>query len=612
MMSLRFKLFAAFAAMFLVTLVLGVQSLRHIDRLGMSIDVILRENYRSVVACQEMKESLERIDSGVLFVLLENDVPGKQLIAENREKFETNLATQQSNITLPDEDKRTAQLTALYEEYRDALDSLIQSTAADRQSRYFTDLLPLFTRIKEEAQTILSINQQNMVLSNARARQQADSTSQDMLVYLVVALILLLICQFLTGRWILKPLANLRSSAMAIGEGNLDLTVAATSHDEIGDLSHAFNHMTRRLREFRRYSHDALLRAQQGTQEAFRNLPEAVTLLAENGTIDATTHRAQEWFGLRVGSKIDAERLPWAQQLVERAFNTGKPCELDPAHPIQYFRDGHEYFLHPRVIPIRSGDAGIPGVILFIADVTQTRESNELKRSIVSTVSHQLRTPITSLRMALYLLLDEKAGPLSQKQTELLSTAREDTERLHAIVEDLLDISRLQSGTALATRQPCAPSVLIDQAAESFRATAQDRGIRLTTNYDDMLSHVWADPQHLNYVFTNLISNAIKYTGAGGLIELEAHADPGGVRFSVHDTGKGIPIDYQQRIFEPFYRAPEQGDVSGIGLGLSIARQIVEAHGGTINVDSAVGKGSTFYFVIPVTTPVTPQEDRKS
>jgi signal transduction histidine kinase len=265
---------------------------------------------------------------------------------------------------------------------------------------------------------------------------------------------------------------------------------------------------------------------------------------------------------------------------------------------VQHFAGGEERYYRPEAIPILDNDKQLTGVILVLQDVTQLRQQEEIKRGVISTVSHQLKTPLTSIRMAIHLLLEEKVGPLTEKQVELLVAANEDSDRLHSILNNLLDISRIESGRAPIDFHAVSPHSMVSEVVESFRRAAQDQGVSLSPEFPDDLPKVWADVTRINHVFGNLLSNALKYTPPGGKITLSAKADEERVQFSVSDTGRGIPSKYLPRIFEQFFRVPDQRKEAGAGLGLAIVKEIVEAHGGTIGVESHEGKGTTFTFTL--------------
>jgi two-component system, NtrC family, sensor histidine kinase KinB len=233
-----------------------------------------------------------------------------------------------------------------------------------------------------------------------------------------------------------------------------------------------------------------------------------------------------------------------------------------------------------------------------LGDVTNLRRLDEMKSELLSVVSHELKTPLTSIRMASHLLLEERVGPLNNKQTELLMAAREDADRLQTIIEDLLDIGRLESGRVKLDFKPTSPGQLIDQAVTPLQAAFHDRGVGLKVDVPLDVPEVLADATRIDHVFTNLLTNALKFTDPGGDVRIFTETLPDAVRFVVADTGVGIPRDQQARVFERFFRVPRANQPPGAGLGLAIAKEIVEAHGGRISVQSQEGEGSQFSFTL--------------
>ena len=611
MFGLRQKLALGFGGLLAITLLIGVQSIVKLTELGQSIDVILRENYRSVIACQDMKEGLERIDSGVLFTLLGDEEEGKALIASNMDKFEKALDVEAHNITLPAEGEACNQLTKLYAEYKSLLADAQDKSATPDQRRtiYFTKLFPLFKDIKDKADYILRINQQNMIDANGVARQKAADAKQRMYLLLLSGAGIAIAYMFFTGRWILRPITHLIGSANEIRQGNLDLVVTNDSKDEIGQLSRAFNAMVASLREFRRSSRAKMARIQRAAQQAFNSLPDAVAVIDLDGNVEMVTAAAAGTFGLKANTLLRELPYPWVVLLCDECMSTARVMEGNDENAlIQRFVEGEERFFQPKAVPILDDEGQSAGAILLFQDVTQSRQHDEMKRGLISTVSHQLKTPLTSIRMALYLLLDDKLGPLTPKQEEIIMAAKEDSDRLNGIVEDLLDIARMQSGRAQIECRPTAPDVLALEAVEPFKSEAADHGITLAVDVPPDLPEVYADTTRMSHVFGNLLSNAIKYTSPGGRITVSVRADENVVWFSVADTGCGIPPEHLPRVFEQFFRVPEQGPGTGAGLGLAITKEIVEAHGGRIMAESQIGKGSTFTFSLRQAGLVAPRE----
>jgi len=247
---------------------------------------------------------------------------------------------------------------------------------------------------------------------------------------------------------------------------------------------------------------------------------------------------------------------------------------------------------------MRDESGHIFGVAVILQDVTRLRLLDEVKTNLLSTVSHELKTPLTSVRMGLHLLLEERIGALNNKQTELLLAAREDSERLLRMINDLLDLAKLESGKAVLPSEVIEPRELVESASQDLRGLVESRGSRLVTKAESELPKVFVDTQQISHVFSNFVSNAVRHTKAGEEIVLQARKHNNAIRFSVIDRGPGIPPKFRARIFDRFFRVPGT-EVTGAGLGLAIAKEIILAQGGTIGVTSTPGEGSEFYFDLP-------------
>jgi NtrC-family two-component system sensor histidine kinase KinB len=600
MLGLRQKLSLGYGGLLIVILVIGTQSILNISRLGQSIDVILRENYRSVIACQQMKEALERIDSGLLFKLLGDIDEGEGLVLENTNAFLKALEVEKNTITLPGEGEKAERLGGLFGTYRTLIKDLNDPSApaADKRRAYFSRLYPLFTKIKTTADDILQMNQRNMSEANDRARRSASAARSRMLILLFAGSVVASAFIMFTGRWILRPIHKLIRSADEIRRGNLDLVVSGGSRDEIGHLSEAFNAMAASLREFRRSDQAKLIRIQRATQQAFDSLPDAIAVIDSEGLIEVATEPAKNIFGLKPGLAVRALPQDWVADLFRRALEDGRSAGLESPGVIQQFVEAEERFFRPQAVPIKDSDRSTTGVVMVLQDVTQLRQQDEIKRGVIRTVSHQLKTPLTSIRMAIHLLLEERVGALTEKQAELLLTAREDSDRLHGILNSLLDLSRMESGKARLDGRAVPAKSIVMEALEPYRRAAQDQGVSLDIDFARGLPEVWVDTNRIGHVFGNLITNALKHTPPGGRITVAVRPEGDLIRFLVSDTGEGIPGAFLSRVFEPFFRVPGRRDDTGAGLGLAIVKEIVEAHGGTVGAESREGEGSVFSFTL--------------
>ncbi len=610
MIGIRQKLMLGFGGLLAVIAIVGAMTMVQINELGEAIDMILKENYRSVVACQDMKESLERMDSGTLFTLAGNEPEGKRLIEEYTSKFRDALHVELGNITLPGEREKAEKVQALFERYVEVIPPVTEvgRSPVERKAEYFSKMQPLFQEIKDVAQDILLMNQTNMNEANNAARSLADTTHRRMLTAIMVSAFLALLFSYLAHRWILHPINRLIESTNEIRGGNLDLVLEGSSRDEIGRLSESFNEMAAALRQVRKEDRINLMRTKRATEEVFKALPTAIAVLDLDGKVEVSTETADRHFGLKPGALVSELGYEWLLPLTRKALDEDRIVERDPKNGyVQQFIDNREYFFQPMVVPIPVGpERREPtGVALILKDVTQVHEQQEMKRGVVSTVSHQLKTPLTSLRMSIHLLLEERIGSLNEKQIELLMAARDDSERLVGILNDLLDINRIESGKSRLALDPATPRALVRDAMEPFLVDAKDKGVTVVNNVSDDLPEVMADAEKIRHVFANLLSNAFRFTGPGGSVTIRAELEQDRVAFFVEDTGKGIPEEELEHLFEQFYRAPGQDEKSGVGLGLAIAKEIVRAHGGDVGAESVVGKGSTFRFTLPLKADAT-------
>ncbi|NTW82340.1 MAG: HAMP domain-containing protein [Chlorobiaceae bacterium] len=604
MFSIRNKLVLGFVGILAMIAIIGTLTINQVDQLGNAINVILTQNYRSVAASQEMKEALEKMDSGILFSFAGHHETGQRNIRENETQFRKALKIELGNITIPGEKEKAERIAVLFEEYVTVLHQVIDDRIplSKRTETYFSTLLPLLTEIKTLAQQVLDMNQAKMDEANNSARLLGVSAHNRILAAIAASAAFAVFFSFLSRRWILKPIRKLIDSTNEIRNGNLDLVLETETKDEIGQLSAAFNDMALTLRQVRNNDREKIQRTSRATQEVMNILPTPIAIFDTGGRVDVATRSAMRYFGLNPGVSAENTEYSWLPSMLERAVQNGTAVETENGSYIQKFIDNREFFFRPAVVPIPpfSSMEGVSGTVLVLHDMTQVHEQKELKRGVVSTVSHQLRTPLTSLRMSIHLLLEERIGHLNEKQNELLQTAREESERLADILDELLDLNRIEAGRARLDMQSVDPETLVRSCIEPFYNQAVENGIALVVEIPESLPQVLADRQSIQHVFSNLLSNAIRFTGSGGRIIVTAAAGLSGIRFSVHDTGEGIAPEHLKHLFDQFYRVPGQDDKSGIGLGLSIAKEIVTAHGGSVGVESTIGKGSVFHFTLPV------------
>lgn len=598
-MTLNRRLLLGVIPLLLILLAVGIYAIFLFSKLGGAIDVILRENYASVVASQNMKESAEGMNSGLILMLGGEDERGKELFEQSVPIFEKNSDREANNITLPGEgalEKKVQQLHAQYMTDAAKFMSLPSSDPA-RRALYFDQLLPTFASVKDTANQIQEINQQNMIEANDEARRQSRDASRYMIATLLGGFVVASGVTYLLARSIIQPLKGLTESARQLGEGNLDQHVPVQSEDEVGELAEAFNKMAAKLRAYRQSSTEKIVQAQQTMESALRAFPDPIIVYSPAKEIRFQNTSA-EIFLKQIGGDITS--LKGLSSYIDQSLNGAadfQPTSFDKALLVNL--DGAEKFFLPRVMAIRNESGNAVGVAVALQDVTRFRVADDVKTDLIATVSHELKTPLTSIQLAVYLLLDEKVGALTPKQAALLLAAQNNSDRLFEMIEHLLDLARFEGGAALIDKQRITCQQLLEDVVNREKEFVISRGFELKVEKEPNLPPVEVSHPRVDQVFANFISNAVKYSPKNGVITLSAKREGAkNVRFAVKDEGPGVPKKLRSRIFEKFFRISESGD-EGAGLGLSIAREIVLAHGGSIGVEGEEGKGSEFYFTLP-------------
>ena len=581
-MTLKTKLVLAQAPLAIALAVVGAISGLVTARIGDDASKILADNYRSVLAAQRMKDAIEHDPTA----------------------FERELAVQEGNITEAGEREATVARRGHWQAYQ--LGGELQRKHAAAQ-------------VRAAADQILALNQDAMVRKSERVQRRAEQFQALLIAAVIAAALLGLLASIALTTRLVRPVGIVGAAVRRFGQGDLKARARVGSGDEIAQLAVEFNTMADKLERYRQSSLGELLQAQQAAQAAIDGLPDPIVLLDAGGKvlgvnsaaggvlkIDPENYVAEPLAGVDPGVRAVLDRF--------RAYAVGGKGAYVPRGFEEAIRlaaaEGERIFL-PRSAPIYGETGEVAGVAVVFQDITRVFRFDELKNNLVATVAHEFRTPLTSLRMAIHLCLEQAVGPLTAKQDDLLHAARDDCERLQTIVDDLLNLSRIESGRIELHKRRTTPDSLIEQAIDVHRTAAEDHHVTVRAEVPPGTPEVFADPDRLQLVFSNLLSNAIRYSPAGGEIVVRVQPElsgerlksahrldsPGFIRFEVRDQGPGIPLEHQAGLFEKFFRVPGSPE-GGSGLGLFIAKGIVQAHGGQVGVDSRPGAGATFWFTV--------------
>ena len=594
---LRTRLYLGLLPLLLLIIATGGYAIHVCRDLAGSLSRDLLNNYRAVIASQQMRTSVTLMTS-VLSVAPIGEAERRSYETQ-RAAFLRELDAQAESSAGSLRAGYVGELKNQFARFTERADRLIRSGG----SGALRDVIDNGTAMHRVLAALDNLTQFDIAAAqrtSARVESLAEDTQRVMLLMIAGGVVLSLLLAWRLAASLLNPIRMFTSSAVALGDGDLDREVPELSRDELGQLARAFNTMAGKLRSYRDATLARVLRAQRTMEATLTSAPDPVFVVARDGTHEVRNPAAEQL----AASAEFSQGLP--QSLAEplaHVLASGEHYVPTDYSRVVTFRIGREdrHFL-PRILAVGDKLTEFSGAAIILQDVTKFRLMDDAKTNLVGTVSHELKTPLTSLRMALYLLLEQNLSALSQQQRELLEDARDDADRLLRILDTLLDLTRLESGASSLERTEVGVAVLLRRIAGEAHPFIDNAGQRLAVVIAPELSgaSINVDEARIRHVFMNLLTNASKFTVPGGFITLSAAPEDGNfVRFAVRDQGPGIPPDSIGRVFERFYRGPHQDKRSGAGLGLAIAREIVVAHGGSIACTSKEGDGSEFYFVLP-------------
>ena len=588
----------------LLALVLG-WALVNLQNLGSASTAILSENYRSIIAAENMINGLERMDSAVL-LHLQNREQGLRQFQRNQNQVSRWLARAQDNITIEGESEVLARIDSTFDRYTVQFDSLLQRPDIYGDRPYETALLPAFRDVRSAAGDLRDLNQRTMVEASDRAEAVATWAIWSVGGIGVGAVVLGLVVSLVLAGRIVQPIRKVQAATQKIAAGDYDVEVQTDATDELGKLATQFNEMAAELRSYRDLNIETIMAEQRKSKAILQSIDDG--LLVVDGDYDVINmNPTAEWVlgvrrdeveGRHVLDALRNERL--FQQIRETIESGETSAPSEPSDTLTVEREGDTRHFQFVVNPVRDTDDEMLAAILLLRDVTKLKKLNRLKSEFVATASHELKTPLTSIGMSVRLLNDRHGDDLEERDRELLEAAIEDVERLRALVDDLLDLSKIESGRMEMDREAAPVSLLCEKAAEALRGEVKKNDVTLDLDLSEDLPDVHVDPNKVTWVLNNLLSNALRYSEPGDQVRVSGEAVGGSVHVSVEDEGAGIPYEYQSKIFDKFVQVDSDHVPGGTGLGLAISQEIIHAHGGRIWVDSTPGEGSTFTFTLPV------------
>lgn len=598
---LRTRLVLGLMSLLLILLLVGLYSIRTCNVLAGTIYEAYEGNYASIQAMQEIKLACAKLNGAVVMKLAKENSEALGMYRKGLEIIRENLAIQKAKPTLGKEREETDQLAKAFGDYERESRVFFRLPAATQSvpRHLIMDLSPLTERMVMSADSISDLNTIAIQNNKDAAKRSAWRTVQVMFLSMVLAVIVALYASYRLGRGILEPIDMITASIQKIGAGDLKHRIPVFHRDELGNLAQTVNRMAGQLDQYQESQTGKLLRLHKTLERTLASYPDPIFVIGRDNRMEFM-NPAGEWF-LAAMNHGSASRFPGEiENRVERALQKGEDYLAEKlALALRFQMDGGDVYYLLKVLALRSGDGGIFGAAVVLEDVSRLRLVDDMKSNLISTVSHELKTPLTGLRISLHLLEECTVGTLTVRQAELVATAKDDSERLLHTLDNLLDLARLESSPLQLSLEPAGLGPLVRQSVEQVAAQLRQRNQRVCILEEEETPQVDVNAQRIGHLFTNFLTNASKHSPDGAEITVRLGRSPeGGVRVSVIDRGTGISPEHAEHIFERFYRVPGQKKY-GMGLGLSIAKEIAEAHGARIGVTSQPGQGSEFYADFP-------------
>ncbi|SDG29655.1 PAS domain S-box-containing protein [Pedobacter terrae] len=581
-MKIKTKLRLGFGFLFIIVLSFGLIALFFLNELSDKSKVILKDNYKSLKYVAAMRNII--------------DQHAFPLNSTQLNTFGDNLKNEGLNITEPGEKAAFRKLETAFNALKGAQPLTIKESS--------------IKNLRVALQHIEQVNMKAIYDKN----EMANETSSRANLYIMIAATLsfIILFTFIVNfpGFVANPLAEFSAAIKQISRKNYKQRLHFENEDEFTELANSFNGMVVKLNEWENSNLSKIKSEKSRIEAIIAQMQDAIIGLNEKGEVLFLNHLAAKLMSLDedkvIGQNV-AELMP-KNELLKRII---KPETDDNTLKI-YADDKESYFLLENreiIIPnyeeqdnsalIASSKSA--GSVYTLKNITHFKELDEAKTNFIATVSHELKTPLSSIKMSLKLLNDERVGMMNDEQHELLNHIKEDSDRLLKITSELLDLSQVETGNLKLTFAITKPEEIVRYAIEAVKFQAEQKSIQLVLNCDQNLPNVNADIQKTAWVMVNFLSNALRYSSEKSKVVIDVLQKDNFIEFSVRDFGKGIDEKYQKRLFDRYFQVPTDGqNKSGSGLGLAISKDFIEAENGKIWVVSAIGEGSKFCFNLPI------------
>ncbi|WP_406823789.1 ATP-binding protein [Pedobacter sp. KACC 23697] len=581
-MKIKTKLRLGFGFLFIIVLSFGLIALFFLNELSDKSKVILKDNYKSLKYVAAMRNVI--------------DQHAFPLSRTQLTVFAENLKNEGLNITEPGE-------KAAFRKLETAFNALKGSPPS-------TDKENIIKNLRVALQNIEQVNMKAIYDKNELANETSSRANLYIMIAATLSFIILFTFIVNFPGFVANPLAEFSAAIKQISRKNYKQRLHFENEDEFTELANSFNGMVVKLNEWENSNLSKIKSEKSRIEAIIAQMQDAIIGLNEKGEVLFLNHLAAKLMSLDE-EKVIGQNVAELMQRNELLKRIIKPETNDNTLKI-YADDKESYFLLENreiIIPnyeeqddntlIASSKSA--GSVYTLKNITQFKELDEAKTNFIATVSHELKTPLSSIKMSLKLLNDERVGTMNEEQHELLNHIKEDSDRLLKITSELLDLSQVETGNLKLTFALTKPKEIVHYAVDAVKFQAEQKSIQLVLNCGENLPNVNADIQKTAWVMVNFLSNALRYSAEKSKVIIDVLQKNNFIEFSVRDFGKGIDEKYQKRLFDRYFQVPTDGqNKSGSGLGLAISKDFIEAENGKIWVISAIGEGSKFCFSLPI------------
>ncbi len=546
--------------LFLLVVISGAFSIYYLVKLRNQSRNVLKANYESIQFCHEMQKSLENIDVNKEAYL---------------DSFEIQLKQQETNITEPGEREATQELRRSFEKLRNGDSSTIA-----------------FDEVKFNLQKILLLNMTAIKNKSEKAESSAEDGMTLLITVVTFIFIIGLTFTYNFPSIVTNPIQKLTGAIREIGNKNYNHRIHIDSKDEFGELANAFNEMAERLQYFENSNLNKLIFEKTRAEAVINSLKDASIGIDKNEIVLFANQQALYLLGLKADDIVGKS----TKDVLTKNDLFRFLMQNEAKNPFKIVVDGKENYYIKEIMEVSQGET--TNKVIVLKNITSFKELDVAKTDFIATISHELKTPLASSDFSLKLLEDDRIG--KDEQRELIGQLKSDNQRMLRILSELLNLSQLEAGKIQLDIQTVYPDEIVDNSLKAIITTAKERGIHIDKEIDLNLPAIKADPDKINWVLNNFLTNAIKYAPPESVIKVSAKKTDGQIVFAVADKGQGIEEVYLEKIFERYFQIPGRGDKKGSGIGLAICKEFIEAMGGKVWVKSKVGEGSTFGFDIPI------------